>query len=102
MKTPTFWSCGLPTLLPMRMPWTWIGPRGWLVGAFSQSLRLLEGVAETTPAPVLVRYSAAVTSLAASVLALIAATTWAAVLVIAPAASVAAWTVMALPATVTA
>jgi predicted naringenin-chalcone synthase len=83
------------------MPWTWIGPRGWLVGAFSQSLSALEGVAVTTPAPVLVRYLAAVTSALAASEALIASTTCAAVLVIAPASSVAACTVIVVPATVT-
>ncbi len=57
--------------------------------------------AVTMPAPALVRYSAAVTSALASVEALIAATTWAAVLVTTPAASVAAWTVIAFPLTVT-
>src|SRR5690349_16703311 len=101
MKTPTLEPCGLPTLLPIRRPWTSIEPRGWLVGAFSQSLRAETGVAVTTPAPVLVRYLAAVTSALAASEALIASTTCAAVLVIAPASSVAAWTVIVLLATVT-
>ncbi len=53
------------------------------------------------PAPVLVRYLLAVTSPATPSVALIASTTWLAVLVTAPAASVAAWTVIALPLTET-
>src|SRR4051795_3277520 len=101
MNTPTFCPCGLPTLLPIRRPWSWIGRGGWLVGAFSQSLSADTGVAVTTPAPVLVRYRAAVTSALAASEALIASTTWAAVLVIAPVSSVAAWTVIVLLATVT-
>ena len=61
----------------------------------------MTAVGATTPAPVFVRYLAAVASAVASGSALMAATTCAAVLVTAPVSLVARLTVIALPETVT-
>src|SRR3954447_13162292 len=81
-----YWSCG---------------PRGVVAGARRRSLSGEDGPACTTPAPVLVRHSDALTRVETCGWALIAATTWAAVLVIAPLASVAGLMLTLLPARAT-
>src|SRR5829696_2109713 len=77
-----YWSCG---------------PRGVVAGARRRSLSGEDGPACTTPAPVLVRQSDALTRVETCGWALIAATTCAAVLVIAPFASVAGLMVTLAP-----
>src|SRR5262245_27376458 len=77
-----YWSCG---------------PRGVDAGARRRSLSGEDGPACTTPAPVFVRHSDALTRFAICALALSAATTCAAVLVIAPLASVAGLMLILLP-----
>src|SRR6188472_3025821 len=81
-----YWSCG---------------PRGVVAGARSRSLSGEDGPAWTTPAPVFVRHSEALTRAEACGWALIAATTCAAVLVIAPLAFVAGSMLSLLPARAT-
>src|SRR3954451_9999743 len=81
-----YWSCG---------------PRGVVTGARRRSLSGEDGPACTTPAPVFVRHSDALTSVEICGWALIAATTWAAVLVIAPLASLAGLMLILLPARAT-
>ena len=80
----------------------WVcGPRGNVAGARSRSLSGETGPARTTALPGEVRHSDAVTRSANAGLALSAATICAAVLVIAPAVSVARPTRIALPVTLT-
>src|SRR3954451_17060028 len=81
-----YWSCG---------------PRGVVAGARRRSLSGEDGPVCTTPAPVFVRQSDALTRVETCGWALIAATTWAAVLVIAPPASVAGLMLILLPARAT-
>src|SRR6478736_2632566 len=77
------------------------GPRGVVAGARRRSLSGEDGPATTTPAPVCVRKSEALTSVEIVGWALIAATTCAAVLVTAPEASVAGLMLILLPARAT-
>src|SRR3954451_8631655 len=81
-----YWSCG---------------PRGVVAGARRRSLNGEDGPACTTPAPVFVRHSDALTRVETVGWALMAATTCAAVLVIAPLASVAGLMLIRLPARAT-
>src|SRR3954465_13099900 len=85
---PTFWPCGLPLSLPSRrIHWSW-GPRLIVGGAFSRAPSGETSRGTTTPSAALVRYLLA-SMVAPAGDALIAAMTWAAVLVIAPVALVA-------------
>ena len=85
----------------MRYTRCWNGPRCTCAGALRKSSRFTLARTGTTPAPVLPRYVVALTSAAAAGLALIAATTCAAVLVSAPVSLVARLTTMSLPVTAT-
>ncbi len=85
----------------MRYRCCWNGPRATLAGALRKSDRLTRARGWTIELPVMPRYVVAESSAAASGLALIAATTWAAVELRAPAASVARKTSTSLPLTAT-
>src|SRR3954447_10443558 len=97
---PTLSPCGLPLSLPMRRIHWSCGPRLIVGGAFSRSLSGDTSDGTTTPSAALVRYLLA-SIVAPAGEALIAAMTWAAVLVIAPVALVARLTVSFLLASVT-
>ena len=94
MNTPTFEPS---RCLPIRSTRCWNGPRWTLGGAFRKSDSCTRARTWTTPAPALPAHVYAVTSALAASLALIAATTCAAVLVSAPVEFVARLTVMSLP-----